>query len=138
MDREYISTERADLFDVNMMILMSIDVIGCVEDSQIMQAFHNAVNTHEIFGTKVVIDEKGNAYYEPCNRKNNTLRFCDQSMSEILNEQEKIRFRIEAGEFLRAFVRRNQKGFTITFLLHHLAGDGKSLCYFMESFMFIG
>ncbi|MEE1078068.1 MAG: hypothetical protein UIC64_03335 [Agathobacter sp.] len=135
MDREYISTERADLFDVNMMILMSIDVIGCVEDSQIMQAFHNAVNTHEIFGTKVVIDEKGNAYYEPCNRKNNTLRFCDQSMSEILNEQEKIRFRIEAGEFLRAFVRRNQKGFTITFLLHHLAGDGKSLCYFMESFM---
>lgn len=28
MDREYISTERADLFDVNTMILMSVDVIG--------------------------------------------------------------------------------------------------------------
>lgn len=135
MDREYISTERADLFDVNMMILMSIDVIGCAEASQIMQAFYHAVNAHEILGTKIVIDENGNAYYEPCNRKNNTIRFCAQSTGEILNEQEKIRFRIEEGEFLRAFVRKNQKGFTITFLLNHLAGDGKSLCYFIESFM---
>lgn len=84
MDREYISTERADLFDVNMMILMSIDVIGCIEDSQIMQAFHNAVNTHEILGTKIVIDENGNAYYEPCNKKNNTLRFCDQSIQLLI------------------------------------------------------
>lgn len=43
MDREYISTERADLFDVNTMILLSVDVIGYAEDSQILQAFHTVV-----------------------------------------------------------------------------------------------
>lgn len=115
MDRKYISTERADLFDVNMMILMSIDVIGCAEASQIMQAFYHAVNAHEILGTKIVIDKNGNAYYEPCNRKNNTIRFCAQSTGEILNEQEKIRFRIEEGEFLRAFVRKIRKDLLLPF-----------------------
>lgn len=49
MDREYISTERADLFDVNTMILLSVDVIGYAEDSQILQAFHCAVNAHETY-----------------------------------------------------------------------------------------
>lgn len=48
MDREYISTERADLFDVNTMILLSVDVIGYAEDSQILQAFHTVVQSGNI------------------------------------------------------------------------------------------
>lgn len=133
--RVYISTERADLFDVNMMIAMSIDVKGNIDDEQVVRAFHRAVDAQEIFTMHIVIDEFGNAYYEPYDSQNNTLTFLDKDIREIIIEQEKIRFRIEEGEFLRVYARRTSKGLTFIFLMHHLAGDGKSLCYFIESFM---
>lgn len=135
MNRYYIATERADLFDVNMVVVISVDVIGLLEKSQIVDAFHLAVNTHEILRMHVVIDENGEAYYENCEESNNKIWFSEQSISEIINEQERIRFQIENGEFLRVVVNYSSEKSTITFLMHHLAGDGKSLVYFIESFM---
>lgn len=38
MNRYYIATERADLFDVNMVVGISVDVIGLLEKSQIVDA----------------------------------------------------------------------------------------------------
>ncbi len=42
---------------------------------------------------------------------------------------------VENGEFIRAFANVQEQNFDVLFLMHHLAGDGKSLSYFIESFM---
>ena len=64
------------------------------------------------------------------------LTFEDADWKGIIKREEKKRFRLEEGEFLKAFVyEKDEKGCGILFLMHHLGGDGKSLVYFIESFM---
>ena len=66
----------------------------------------------------------------------NRIIFRDFELEELIQEQERIRFRLEDGEFLRCFVSyENASEMKLCFLMHHLGGDGKSLCYFIEAFM---
>ena len=136
MKRYKIETERADLFDVNMMIVMSVKIRQTASKEQIESAFRNAVAAHEILNTRVVLMEDGEAYYEPYDAAKNRLSFTNLSIVELVEEQERIRFRVEEGEYLRVFaVETDTAEFYLHFLMHHLGGDGKSLCYFIESFL---
>ena len=131
-----IETERSDLFDVNMMIAMQATVIGCATQNELVAAFNEAVATFEILNSKVVIDDNGDAFYENSTSHKNSIVFTDIEFSELIQEQERIRFRIEDGEFLRCFVlHANNDTMKICFFLHHLGGDGKSLIYFIETFL---
>ncbi|MBQ9900935.1 MAG: hypothetical protein IJM51_00900 [Clostridia bacterium] len=131
-----IETERADLFDVNMMIAMQIAVTGRATEPELTEAFRGAVNSFEILGCKVVIDGEGNAYYAPCDDGQNSIAFRDFELESLIREQERIRFRLEEGEFLRCFASFAEGNtMKMCFLLHHLGGDGKSLCYFIEAFL---
>ena len=129
-----IETERADLFDVNMMIAMKVSVTGVALQQELENAFFNAVKSHQILSSKVNIDRNGDAFYEACQEHNNRIFFCDFVFEELIKEQEKIRFRIEDVEFLRLFISIRNEKMDFCFLLHHLGGDGKSLCYFIENF----
>lgn len=129
-----IETERADLFDVNMMISMEVKATGEFIQDEIVEAFNNAVKLFEILNTKVFIDNDGNAYYKENDKNNNKVWFSPKTLNELINEQEKIRFHIEKGEFLRLFVSLNNTENRFVFMLHHLGGDGKSLLYFIEAF----
>jgi len=143
--KNQITTERANLFDVNMMIAMRINVEGRATEEQLRRAFERAVSSHEILNTFVEIDEDGNAWYEPVdeetdadygNTGNQSITFCKGNWRDILREQEQIRFRVEEGEFLRAICYRlTDHSFHILFCMHHLGGDGKSLVYFIQTFM---
>ena len=154
MDRVKIETERQDLFDVSIVIAMRFHINGNVSEEGLRDAFDKAVRSHEILGTKVIIDETGNAYYEKpengclCNQPdlndislkdswtNNRIYFEDNDWQSIIRREEKKRFKIEEGEFIRGFVYESKAGGAgILFLMHHLGGDGKSLVYFIESFM---
>jgi hypothetical protein len=131
-----IETERGDLFDVNMMIAMQVNVRGNATETELTEAFRVAVGAFEILNCKVVIDDKGIAFYEKCTLPMNSIVFRDFELEELIQEQERIRFRLEDGEFLRCFVSfSNKEEMKICFLMHHLGGDGKSLCYFIEAFM---
>ena len=131
-----IETERGDLFDVNMMIAMQIKVFGKASEAELTEAFRAAVEAFEILNCKVVIDQKGDAFYDNCGEPMNRIVFRDFKLEELIKEQERIRFRLEDGEFLRCFVSyENASEMKICFLMHHLGGDGKSLCYFIEAFM---
>ena len=99
-----IETERGDLFDVNMMIAMQITVSGNATETELTTAFNNAVAAFEILNCKVVIDDNGDAFYDDCASPKNSITFCDFELSELIREQERIRFRIEDGEFMRCFV----------------------------------
>ena len=129
-----IETEREDLFDVNMMIAMKVSVAGVALPQELENAFFNAVKSHQILSSKVVTDRNDDAFYEVCQEHNNRIFFRDFVFEELIKEQEKIRFRIEDGEFLRLFISIQKEEMDFCFLLHHLGGDGKSLCYFIENF----
>ena len=165
-----IETERADLFDVSILIAMRIHIKGRVNESRIREAFDNAVNVHEILKSRVVIESDGRAFYDTkCQAdggfeatvetvvegmqqqgaagkkaKNdhyekenlNSIIYENTAWRDIIKQEEKKRFRIEEGEFLKAFCyESSDEGCKILFLMHHLGGDGKSLVYFMETFM---
>ena len=147
--RVNIETERQDLFDVSILIGMRIHIKGRVTENALKKAFENAVKTHEILGMRVGLDDENVAYYETAHNSldnpnhedskienKNVLTFCTDNWLDIIKREEKKRFRIEEGEFLKAFVyEMDEGGCGILFLMHHLGGDGKSLVYFIETFM---
>ncbi|MBP1584647.1 MAG: hypothetical protein ILP17_03045, partial [Lachnospiraceae bacterium] len=61
----------------------------------------------------------------------NSFTRTDLSLEELIRENERHRFRIEDGEFIRGFDSKDG----IVLMMHHLGGDGKSFLYFIETFM---
>lgn len=131
--RHKIETERENLFDVNMVISMRVRILGDVSFGQLEEAFHKAVSVYEILNSKVVIENDGNAYYADCVNPLSSFTETDLGFEELINANESVRFRIEAGEYIRGFISPDG----LVFLMHHLGGDGKSLLYFIETFMSI-
>ena len=54
---------------------------------------------------------------------NKTYKIDGLSLEELIYENERRRFRIEDGEFIRGFLSHDG----IVFMMHHLGGDGKYL-----------
>lgn len=131
-----IETERGDLFDVNMMIAMQVTVSGSASEQDLTAAFGKAVGAFEILNCKIIIDDNGGAFYDKCNKNANVITFRDFELAELIREQERKRFRLEDGEFLRCFVSLAEPDkIKMCVLMHHLGGDGKSLCYFIEAML---
>ena len=84
-----IETERADLFDVNMMIAMKVSVAGAALQKELENAFINAIGSHQILLSKVVIKSNGDAFYEEYQENNNKIFFRDFVLEELIEEQEK-------------------------------------------------
>ena len=129
--RHKIETERENLFDVNMMIAMRVRLRNEIAYEDLKSAFDRAVLTHEILNSKVIIEDNGDAFYVDCDTPKSTFSKSECGFEELINANERIRFRIEDGEYIRAFLSPDG----LVFLMHHLAGDGKSLLFFIESFM---
>ena len=93
-----IETERADLFDVNMMIAMQFTVSGRATEEELTQAFRDTVAAFGILNRKIVIGETGEASYQECERQRNTIAFRDFELEALIREQKRVRFRLEDGE----------------------------------------
>ncbi|WP_026526118.1 hypothetical protein [Butyrivibrio sp. VCD2006] len=126
-----ISTERVDLFDVNIVIVMQVKLREAVPFEELQKAFEKACSAHEVLRSKVVIDEEGEAFYVDCDCPKNSFSETTQTLTELINSNERKRFKIEEGEFIRGFAAPDG----LVFMMHHLGGDGKSLLYFIETFM---
>lgn len=129
--RYRIDTERADLFDVNIVITMKVSLNKVPSFDEARCAFDKACSCHEILNSRVVIEQSGDAYYVDCDAPSNEFASSDLSLEELIRTYEKERFKIETGQFIRGFLVPDG----IVFMMHHLAGDGKSLLYFIETFM---
>ena len=128
--RAKIETERVDLFDVNMMITMNVRIDQEVSFDALEAAFEKACGLHEVLNSKIVIEASGEAFYVDCETLQNRFAQTQLSLTELISENEKRRFRLEDGEFLRGFLSPDG----LVFMMHHLGGDGKSLLYFIETF----
>ena len=105
-----IETERGDLFDVSMTIAMQVTVDGQASEQELSAAFREAAAAFEILNCKVVIDAQGSAYYDSCENSANSITFRVFELSELIIENERRRFRLEDGEFLRCFVSLSEAG----------------------------
>ena len=126
-----IETERENLFDVSIVIAMRVRVEGEVILEELEKAFAKAVASHEILNSKIVIEDNGDAYYVDCENPLSSFKESSLGFEELINVNEGIRFRVEEGEYIRGFLTPDG----IVFLMHHMGGDGKSLLYFIETFM---
>ncbi|MBO7448864.1 MAG: hypothetical protein J6U54_00710 [Clostridiales bacterium] len=129
--RYKIETERTELFDVNMMIVMKVVLDKDIDFDLLEKAFRSTCDLSEIFRTKVIIESDGSAYYVDNDHHRNTIEISDLSLNDLICQNEKERFKIENGEFLRVFY--TTEG--LIFMMHHLGGDGKSLLRFIEGFL---
>ena len=129
--RYRIETERTDLFDPSIVITMALRINEDVPADTLRYAFDRACSLHEVLNSRVEIEPSGEAYYVTCDNPRNTFSETELTLSGLINDNEKRRFRIEEGEFIRGF--KTDEG--IIFMMHHLGGDGKSLLYFIETFM---
>ena len=129
--RYRIDTERVDLFDVNIVITMKVSLDKDIPFEDAQKAFYKACSLHEVLNSKVVIEDSGDAFYVSCDEPHNSISITDLSLEELVIENERKRFRVDEGEFIRAFLSSDG----IVFMMHHLGGDGKSLLYFIETFM---
>ena len=126
-----IDTERTDLFDVSIVIAMLVRINTDVSIEQLKESFDRACRLHEVLNTKIGIDSSGEAYYTDNDDPHNSFANTDRSFYDLIERNECKRFHIEDGEFIRGY--NSPEG--LVFLMHHLGGDGKSLLYFIESFM---
>ncbi|SEQ40052.1 Condensation domain-containing protein [Lachnospiraceae bacterium NE2001] len=136
--RVAIETERQDIFDVGIVIAMRVHISGKVTEDSLRSAFEKAVKSHEILNTRIVIEDDGKAFYvkDEQDKTMNTISFEDSPWMDVIHREEKIRMRLEDGQYLKAFVyEMDGEGCSILFLMHHLGGDGKSMVYFIETFM---
>ena len=129
--RYKIDTERVDLFDVNIVITMRVSLNNKVSYEDAKRAFDKAVSLHEVLNSKVVIEDSGEAFYVDNAEPQNSIAVTDLSLEELILENERKRFKVDKGEFIRAFISSDG----LVFMMHHLGGDGKSLLYFIETFM---
>ena len=129
--RARIETERVDLFDVNMMITMNVRINREVPFDALSAAFEKACKVHEVLNSRIVIEASGEAFYVENDAPQNSFSKTTLGLAELIGENEKRRFRLEDGEFLRGFLSPDG----LVFMMHHLGGDGKSLVYFIETFM---
>ncbi len=126
-----IDTERVDLFDVSIVITMCVKIKPMPSFEALETAFEKACKLNEVLNSKVVIEADGEAFYVDNGKNSNSICKTEKGLTELIYENEKKRFRIEDGEFMRSFVSPDG----LIFIMHHLGGDGKSLVYFIETFM---
>lgn len=103
---------------------------------QLEEAFQKVIAAFEVTNMKIEMNAWGDAFYVNYDEPHgNSISFTEKSLSQIITEQEKIRFRLEEGEFLRLFACVNENDVTLHFLMHQMAGDSKTLCCFAEAFI---
>jgi len=136
MNKYYIESERANLFEVNAVIVLAVQIRGELHFNQLEEAFYQAIEANSILNMRIVLEDDGRAYYQYHGSTENRIYATDLGIEALINQQERIRFRVENGEFLRLFVNlKSTDRAELVFMMHHLGGDGKSLCYFIEDFM---
>lgn len=131
-----IVTERTNLFEPNVYIAVCVALAGKVEPDKLSAAVKQAYEVNEAVMSKVVL-EHGFAYYEKLPVSNCKIEVADQNKDwiKLVKENEKCTFAIDQGELVRTFIIPLEDKTQIVIMAHHLAGDGKSIMYFVKDIM---
>ncbi len=134
-----ILTERPNLFEPNDYIVFCAELCGNFTADMLAEAVRAAFEANETTMSKIVLTDSGSAYYERisescCNVE--IIEAANGNIWDIARNNEKQPFDLEKGELIRCFIIPNNNGFSLLIMSHHLAGDGKSICFFIEDIMY--
>lgn len=82
--------------------------------------------------SKIALSPDGEAAYEKMPVSGCRVEITHSDWKSLVRENEKKPFSIRTGELMRVFLRPLQDRTTVAVIAHHLAGDGKSIAYFIE------
>lgn len=85
--------------------------------------------------SRVSLDGRGRAFYEGMDESGCKVMETSEDWRTILEQQQKLPFALDKGELVRVFVAAASGEQSLVVMAHHLAGDGKSLVYFIEDVM---
>lgn len=135
MERTKIDKERIWIFSPVNHIVIKVDVKGIILEEQLKKAISDTVYQYDMFHQRIVLDNEGNAYYQKEEFFEPFVKPIKNDWKDVAKEQEKIPFAIDKGEFIRFFYSKTEIGITIMIIVHHIAGDGISLTYFVQDIM---
>ena len=131
-----IVTERPHLFEPNVYIAVCVEMAGKVCPKNLAAAVKQAFEANEATMSKIML-EHGFAYYEkiPVSCCKIEIENENKNWIELVKQNEKNPFAIEKGELVRVFIIPLEDKTQIVIMAHHLAGDGKSIIYFVKDIM---
>lgn len=129
-----IITERPNLFEPNVYIAMCVEIAGSICPHKLAAAVREAYKANEATMSKIVLAQ-GAAYYERLSVSGCQTVVTDKSWPDLIKINEKVPFALDKGELVRTFILPNETDTRVLIMAHHLAGDGKSLLYFIQDMM---
>ncbi len=140
MDLEYrLLTERIHYYAPAINIVMVFTVGGNPNIEELKTAIRKGVNKHDIFRSRVVLNEEGEGYYEPISEavvKIDLLEsYEEEDWKRLIYEQERIAFDFVHGELVRFFILRKEEKIQLILIAHHLCGDGLAITYLLRDIM---
>lgn len=133
--KNYISSERVDLFEPNIYIHFFVQITGNPPVDEMLSAVKSAFAANEAAGSRIILKKDGTAFYEKMETSGCCVTVTGKDWLTLMRENEKLPFRIEQGEFMRVFINPFGRETSLFIMAHHLVGDGKSITYFLEDVM---
>ena len=134
-NRIKLMAERFFLFDPSIYMNVIFTIDGQVPADTLRAAIEKTFTQNQTTMSKAVLDEKGNLYLEEMGHTGCHTYVDGRDWQEIRREQERIPFRINEGEFLRAFITPREKGTDIYLMAHHMMADGSGLLILVDDIM---
>lgn len=117
------------LFDPNIYTSVAITIKRKNDDitiEKVKNAVEKAYTQNETTMSKIVL-ENGAAYFEKMSETGCKVFVDQRNWLDILNENQKIAFKINEGEFIRTFIIDGKEELSVFIMAHHIVGDGYSL-----------
>lgn len=112
-----------------------VTIKGDIKIASLIDAIKEAVNHNQILNTCIQIEADGSAYYQTETTKDISILVSNDYWQKIVQEQIKIRFKIENGELIRFFIIPQQESVQLIIINHHIIGDGLSISFLIEDIM---
>jgi len=133
--KNYIYSERVDLFEPNVYIHFLVQILGEPSPDCLASAVKTAFTLNEATMSRIVLEKNGEAFYEKMDKSGCSVAITRKDWKELIRENEKLTFNINQGELMRVFVIPSDEKISLLIMAHHLVGDGKSIVYFLEDVM---
>ena len=124
------------MFEPNVYVTVCVEIAGQVCPHKLSAAVKQAFKANEATMSKIVL-KHGLAYYKkmPVSGCKIEIEYKNKNWIELVYQNEKIPFAIDKGVLVRVFIMPLADKTQIIIMAHHLAGDGKSIIYFVKDIM---
>jgi len=127
--------ERFFLFDPSIYMNVIFTIDGEIPVEKLQRAIEKTYTQNQTTMSRAVLDEKGNLFLEEMEKSGCHTYVDHRDWQEIRREQERMPFRINEGEFLRAFITPREGSTDVYLMAHHMMADGSGLLILVDDIM---